>query len=447
MNLLARLARPGLGRTIINAVLGSAGLRMAGMGLGFLVGVQLARGLGAEGYGIYGVAMSVLTVLMVPAEFGMPQLLIREVGAAQVNEDWGRMHGVTRWASRAAWLSSAVISVAVLGWIIATDRAFEMPLTLTLLAGLSMVPLAVLGRQKGAAVLGLQHIVKGQLPDSVVRPAVFSLLLLIAHLFALRLSPALAMLLGTLSAAVAFVVVVAMYKRLLPTAVHHAAPISDSRRWWASAMPMALTEGMRSLQGNLATLVMGAMAPAAAVGVFRVAVSVSIAISLPVSLFTMIGSPLIARLHAQGDAARLQRLLGWLALGMTAGSILLALPFIIAGGALMARVFGDEFGASTAPLLILCAGGIVYSMLGPAVVVLNMSGYERKVSRAFGISVATLIIVMVPLVHFHGAIGAAAATALAMVLGNILMWWDARRLLALDSSVFSLMNARRGGDE
>lgn len=438
MSLLARLARPGLGRTIISAAVGSAGLRMLGMGLGFLVGVQLARGLGAEGYGIYGVAMSVLAVLMVPAEFGMPQLLIREVGAAQVNENWGRLRGVMRWASRAAWLSSAVISLGVLAWVMATDRGLEAPLTLALLAGLALVPLAVLGRQKGAALLGLQHIVKGQMPDAVVRPAVFSLLLLLAHLSTLRLSPALAMLLGTLSAAVAFVVVVMMYRRLLPIAVSESAPESDARRWWASALPMALTEGMRSLQGNIATLVMGVMAPAAAVGVFRVALSVSIAIALPVSLFTLVGSPLIARLHAQDDHERLQRLLGWLAIGMTMGSVLLILPFLIAGEPLMVMVFGEEFRGSISPLLILCAGGILYSILGPAVALLNMTGHERRVSRAFAISVAALLLLMIPLVHLWGAEGAAAANAFAMAFGNVLMWRDARRLLALDSSVFAL---------
>lgn len=441
--MLASLLRPGLGRTIINAAVGSAGLRLAGMGLAFLVGVQLARGLGAEGYGVYGVAMSILAVLMVPAELGMPQLLIREVGAAQVAGDWGRMRGVMRWASRAAWLTSMVILLAVLAWAFASDRHLQMPLTLTLLAGCCLVPLTALGRQKGAALLALQQIVKGQIPDAVVRPAVFSLLLLLAHLAAVRPSPALAMGFGTLSAGVAFIVVVAMYHKHLPAPVLDAAPSGDARRWWASALPMALTEGMRSLQGNIAVLVMGMLAPAAAVGVFRVAVSVSVVIALPVSLFTLVGSPLVARLHAQGDVLRMQRLIGWLALGMTTGSILLALPFFLAGEPLMALVFGEEFRASNSPLLILCVGGVLYSLLGPAVVVLNMTGHERRVTRAFMVSVAALLLLATPLVYFHGATGAAFASALAMVVGNLIMWKDARRLLSLDSSTFSLLRRRK----
>lgn len=54
------LAQDGLGPLLVKAFLGSAGLRIAGMGFGFLVGVQLARGLGADGYGVYGLAMSIV---------------------------------------------------------------------------------------------------------------------------------------------------------------------------------------------------------------------------------------------------------------------------------------------------------------------------------------------------------------------------------------------------
>ena len=53
----AYLSDQGLSPTLLRALLGSAGIRTVGMGLSFLVGVQLARALGVEGYGIYGLAM------------------------------------------------------------------------------------------------------------------------------------------------------------------------------------------------------------------------------------------------------------------------------------------------------------------------------------------------------------------------------------------------------
>jgi hypothetical protein len=44
--------RESLGRKLIDATVGSAGVRLAGIAVTFLIGVQLARYLGPAGYGI-----------------------------------------------------------------------------------------------------------------------------------------------------------------------------------------------------------------------------------------------------------------------------------------------------------------------------------------------------------------------------------------------------------
>ena len=124
----------------------------------------------------------------------------------------------------------------------------------------------------------------------------------------------------------------------------------------------------------------------------------------------------------------------------------MTLPFLVSGEALLGMIFGAEFSASREPLLILCLGGAIVSALGPAVVLLNMTGHERRVTRAFTISVLALVLSAFPLIYlFHGN-GAAAATALGMVLGSVLMRRDASRLLDLDSSIlaFFATEARHG---
>ena len=432
--LVPRLAR---------ALFGVAGLRLIGMALSFLVGVQLARGLGAAGYGIYGVAMSAIALLIIPAEFGMPQLLVREIAASEVVGNWGRMRGVVRWANHAAWLLSLAVATGLALWILLTDPGLQMSISKTLICGVFLVPAVTLGRQRGAALLGLHHIIKGQVPDAIIRPSAFSLMLLAAHLLLGKITPVLAMALGALSAALALAVVHEMFRRRWPLTARVAPVETDSRRWWASAVPMALTEGMRGLQGNVATLVMGALATAAATGVFRVASSISVVVGIPVSLFILVGSPTISKLHAEGNREGLQQLIGWLSVGMTAGSILLAVPFFAMGQPLLHYLFGAEFELSNAPLLVLCAGSIAYSIFGPAIILLNMTGHERRVTRSFFISLFFLLLLILPLVRLYGAMGAAVASALAMVLGNAMMWIDAKRYLSVDTSILYLLVQRK----
>jgi O-antigen/teichoic acid export membrane protein len=432
------LAGPGLGPLLIKATFGSAGLRIIGMFFGFLVGVQLARGLGVEGYGIYGLAMSIIALLSVPAEFGLPQLLTREVAAAQVEKDWGRLSGILKWSTQTVLLISAAITVVVVGWLAATGQDLNSSLTMTMLTGLVMVPLVGIGNLYSAALRGLQHIVKGQI-NILLRPASYSLLLFFIPLLITPLNPALAMGLGAASTAIALLVATIMLRRNLPHEVHIAPSIIQSRTWWASALPMALTEGMRVLQGHLAILLMGIIATVSMVGIFRVASSIALLVALPVTLFNVVIAPIIARLHAQGDHARLQRILTWTALAMTSSTFALTLPFMLAGDSLLSIFFGEEFRAANVPLLVLCVSAVINGLFGTNAALLNMTGHQARVTRASGISLALLACVSAPLIALQGALGAAIGIAFSMLAWNLLMWHDAERLLLLDTSLVSFL--------
>lgn len=440
------LSGPGLGPVLVKAVIGSAGLRVAGMGFAFLVGVQLARGLGAEGYGVYGLAMSIIALLTVPTEFGLPQLLTREVAAAQATADWGRLRGVLRWASRAVLLTSLAVGIVVVVWLLASGKGTRSPLGMTLLAGLVMVPLVACGNLNGAALRGLQHIVKGQLADALIRPLLFSLLLFVVPSLLLPLNPPLAMGLGVTSAALALLVSVWMLRREMPEAVSIPDVQIDARHWWSSALPMALTEGMRVLQAHVSILLLGVMSTVAMVGLYRVASSVALLVAVPITLLNVVSAPIISRLHAQGDRGRLQRMLAWIALGMSSSSALLATPFLIAGERVIGSVFGAEFSGSNPALLVLCAGVFMNGLFGANAALLNMTGHQRRVTRASLISLIMLALLSPVLIARFDILGAALAGTLALTAWNLLMWRDASRLLGLDTSFRPLLKNRNFRD-
>ena len=438
------LAGPGLGPTLVKAVSGSAGLRIAGMGFGFLVGVQLARGLGAEGYGIYGVAMSIIALLTVPTEFGLPQLLTREVAAAQVRQDWGRMRGILRWSARVSLLISAVIGIGVVAWLLLTGRGLASPLGMTLLAGVAMVPVVAQLSMRSAALRGLQQIVRGQVPDVLLRPMFYSLLLFLVPLWIMPLTPASAMALGVISAALALVLAVHLLRKALPAEARAANAIVDARNWWSSALPMAATEGMRLLQGHLLILLLGAIMSMADVGVFRVASSMMLLIGMPISLFNIVSMPIIARLHSRGEAKNLQRLLALTSAGMTLGALVLCLPFFLAGQLIFGRVFGLEFIASNFVLLILSFSVLVNAGFGTTANLLNMTGHQGDVTRATLVSLLCLAATAAPLVHYYGIQGAAIAQLVSTLVWSLYMWLVAKSRLSLDSSLWSLFSRQRG---
>lgn len=428
------LYRPGLRPLLIKAVIGSAGLRALGMGFTFLVGMQLARGLGAEGYGIYGLAMSLVAILGVPTQFGLPQLLIREVSASQARGQLGRIGGVLRWADRTVLATSSIIASAVVIWLMLFNKGPPSDLSRTILVALTLVPLIALGCVKGGALRGLQHIVKGQLPDAVIRPAVFSLLLFLAT-SVWTLNAAIAMALGAVSAAVALVIVAAMLRKELQA---FRAPIEmadNTGAWWSSAIPMALTEGMRVIQRQAAILLLGVMSTMTTVGVYRVASSVALLVAAPIALLNVVSAPIVSRLYAQGKKEQLQKLLAWTALGMFSSTLILTAPFLFAGEHILAILFGAEFAASSGMLLALCAGININGFFGANATLLNMTGHHGRVTRASAISLAMLAILLPASIRYMDGIGAAWAVSAAMTVWNIVMWRDAARLTGLDTSV------------
>lgn len=412
------------------------------MGFGFLIGIQLARSLGAAGYGVYGLALSMLSIAAIPAEFGLPQLVTREVAAAHQRQDRVLIGLLLRWAVRTLLcmaLPVLLIGAILLWWRSATIDVVLLP---TLATGALFVVLAPLGNVFGAGLRGLQHVVAGQMPEVLFRPAVYSVLLLMGTVFCSDgVSPALAMGLQVMSVGMSSACTYFYLRRYLPIEARTSnlkATNSQARQWLKSTWPLAMTEAMRIVHGNLATLALGALSTTVTVGVFRVGSSTSALLTMPISLFHVVLAPTIARLHAAGDSRRLEQLMGWSSAAMAGGVTVLCLPFVFFGGPLLAFMFGSDFHDANATILILALGSAIGCLFGPGATLLNMTGHERRVARSFAVSLIALCVLILPLGHYFQGPGTAVAVSLSFILWSAMMWWDARRLLDIDASVRSL---------
>lgn len=438
------LARDGLAPRLVKSVAGSAGVSMVGMAFTFLLGWQLARGLGAAGYGIYGVAMAVVSILGVPSQFGLPQLLTREVASANATADHSRLRGVIRWSTRIAIVSSLVIVLLVVGWTVYWGPGINSPLGGSLVVGALLVPLVALGSMAAAVLRGMLAVVLAQVPDSLVRPAVHSLLLAMMLIVGVALTPVTAMWAGVIGALVALVTSVALARRQLPSGLARVVPTELQREWFSAAFPMALTEGLRVVQGQAAILALGALVAMAEVGQFRVAASLMVVFTFPISIFNLVAAPHVSALAAKGDHDRLRRMLAHVALGMTVSVLILVSPFVIAGRWLIATVFGSEFGDSNPIVLVLALGVLANAAFGVGATALNMLGHPGQVTRASVWSVAALCLLLWPCIVTWGAVGAAAAVSAAMALWSFLLWRNTRRLTGMDIGAWASLQSVHG---
>jgi O-antigen/teichoic acid export membrane protein len=424
---------------LIRAIAGSGALQAVGVLLAFVVGVQLARGLGVEGYGYYGVAMAVIAIASVPCELASPKLVTREVSAASGREvpDLPRLFGVLRWADRITLLVALPAAVLLALGAYAFLARDTIALTAALVLGAPIIPLVALTKTRGAALQGLHAIVLGQAPFQVVRPLLFSLMLLGLFIGHRHASVADVMAINTVTALAGLLAAHFWLRDRLPR--ERPPRLSESgSTWFASAVPIALTESMRTLQAQMLIPLLGIFASAGEVGLFRVAVSISAIVAAPLALVTGVMSPMFARLVAEHDRAHLERLSLWSAQIMTGLVLALAVPMILLGPGLLGFLFGPDFTPAYPALVLLCIGQFINALFGCNSAVLVMSGHERRVTRAVALSVVGSVAALFVLVPELGIVGAACASIVSILIWNVLLWSDTRRLLGADTSILSM---------
>lgn len=423
---------------LARAFAGSAGLRIIGMGFSFLVGIQLARGLGVDGYGVYGLAMSIIALLTVPTEFGLPQLLTREIASDQIKNELRHARGMLWWATKISLLFAAAIGLIVVILLLFADELFKL-VGSTLLAGIVLIALVAMLSLRSAALRGAQKIVSGQIAEVAIRPALHSALLFFATVFLAVLTPEMAMWLGVLAAAGALWVADVQFRRLVPLSRKTIFETRTTRGWWRSALPMAMTEGMRVLQAHALIYFLGALVAIAQVGLYRMATSTLVMVAMPLSLFNIVSMPMIANLHSSGEYVQLQRLASWVSIGMTAGVVILALPFYIAGGWLLGHIYGYEFSAGSSVLQMLCFSAIINAMFGINAALLNMTGNQDCVTKASIFAFVTLASSAPFFINYYGIYGAALANLISVIVWNVLMWRDCRKMLGIDPAIWCVM--------
>lgn len=433
---------PSMRATLVS----SASLRLLGMGLGFLVGVQLARGLGAEGYGIYGTAMAIISIAAIVAEFGLPQLVTREVAVYSAQNDLARMPRLVSWAAfMVIKIASAILALAI-PLLYFLHQGQNQALVYTLIAGYLFIVFAPIGNIYAAALRGQQLMVAGQITDVVVRPLIYSALLLATSLAIPHwTTPVSAMGMQVVS----IILATAMAHALLVRAQRHGFTLDrpDQHRdragnWSSGAWPLALTELMRILHANLPILILATMLPADEVGVFRVAASTAAMLFFPMSVFHIVLSPIFARMYANGSIADLGKVAARAGLMMAICIGAMCLPFLIAGMDILRLVFGREYALANLPLLVIGLGTACSCLLGPGIIVLNMTGHEKQVMRSFAITLFVLLLFMPMLTWTLGGAGAALGIAMSALCWSFLMWRQVKSLLGIDISILASAPSR-----
>ena len=415
----------------------SLGIRISGLALTFVQAILTARLLGPAGYGTVAAVLSVVQVLAMIGIFGLGSLAVREIPAGQADDRGGRVAGFLR-LSLLLTLSISCILAALAGFaVIPAMGSASADGQVLAFAAVLVIPLALLGLFRGWAQ-GFGRIGNAQIPAEVLRPAIMVAAMLGALGAGLAFSERDYLLVTVGSAIIAMLVSLAMLWRSdlreLPSH-QQSADLQDTVK---AALPFVGLGIAATLQGEINTLLLAALATPEETGLFQPIARIAPLLVLPVQAAGMRYAPRIAELWRKGERERIVAITRTFTWTTTLLTLLLGLAIALAGPWLL-LAFGEEF-VDAAPLLwIIAAAQLFNAACGPVGMILTMTDHARLAlsGNAAGLAVNGLLGWL--LIPDWGILGAALGMAAGIVTWNLAMLVAAARTAGIKTSILELM--------
>lgn len=429
----------------ITDALGSFSLKVVSTVLGFLVIMLLARNLGADGFGTYAYVLAIVSLVAIPAQLGLPVLVVRETAKAQVESDWGKMKGLWKWSALLVLLISLIFTLVVFVLVNTYPEIISAKPDNTIYLGLMLVPLIAYGNLIGAAIRGLRRVMLGLMPEFVVRQTALLFLLSGYILFnrgQLNSEKSLAM--YSIASVIAVLFGLILLKYIRPVQLNSSVKSRyEQKKWFSSVLPLAMISGMQMINQNTDIILLGYFCSKEVVGVYKVVLTGAATVAFGLQAVTLSVAPKFARLYAQGEREKLQSLVTQSARIVLCLSLPLVLLLVFFGEWILEVFFGDDYTSGGMALAILAIGQLINAFVGSVGILLSMTGHERDTATGVAVAAIVNIIFNLVLIPYYGMEGAAFSTALSVVVWNLILWRLVHKRLQLESMAFVLLWKKR----
>lgn len=380
---------------------------------GFVITFTIGRNFGPLANGQYALVTQTGLFLSLLAVGGMDQAIVRNFPAALVHRVSIHWRSLAR-ALGYSTVGSLILAVALLLW---GEGLFHwlfgphLPADAVVLTSLILISRAV-GRACAAVLRSQDAHISAQVIETLAIPLAVSTMIalqLIQDVVAVLWATAI---IGLLVAGLGLIKALS-YAGSATTAID-----VPMRRLFSTSLPLWLTSLSLYLADWYGLAVAAQTLGVYEAGLFRVAYQIGSALAfVSMGLFAVFAARISAAL-VLGDKRRVARLSRSAAL---LASALLLLPAIALGifAEPLLGLIGPEFRQASTILVIVLVGQYINVVIGPAGLILAMSGYERF-NLAISASVTGALLLIAPLAAtYFGLLGLGVAMAVIPVLGNI----------------------------
>ncbi|MEM1289121.1 MAG: lipopolysaccharide biosynthesis protein [Pseudomonadota bacterium] len=422
------------------------GVRVLAAIIAYATQVVLARMLGAYDYGIYAIIWVWVIVISVFAGLGFPTGLLRFIPELLETNRLPELRAVMVLGSAVNVGFCTLLAAGGVAFILLfpqfIDNAFVIPLVL---AATCLPIMTLVDNQDGVAqAFDWPDLVT--LPPFLVRPIVILFAFVAMTLAGVEATASTAMLatvFGVYLVSFAQLIILTrrVRKRIGP------GPMEGSvSPWVKAAFPMLLVEGFFLLIINTDVMVAGWFIPPDQVAVYYAAAKTLALVHFVSFAIRVATMHKIAKYHAGGNKEALARTvadaLNWtfwptVALAVLLGSV----------GSLILSIFGEGFEAGLPFLLVLLFGVIIRSTVGPAESMLTMGDAQKTAAWIYALVFVANVCLNIVLIPTIGLIGAAIATAIAMLLETVLLFVMVKKRHGIVSFIGAIKHLQAAADD
>lgn len=402
-------------RILLHGSVASLALRASGMVLRLLVGVMLARLLGASGYGIYAYAVTWLAVLTMPTTLGLDQVLLRYIAAYRETQSWPSLKGLLRFTILLGLFAATIVSLISI-MIVAMLPRIEWNLRTTMWMTLALLPIVVLAQLRQNSLRGFDHPVIAQLPENIVYPGFLLLFIGVVSIVTdMSLTVIHVALANAVSWIVAFAVGTLLLVRKVPSQVRVSVGIYERATWLRMTPPLIFVAMAYHVMSRADVLILGALGTTRDVGIYLVANRGAELMLFMYDAVTLSGASLFSSIYATGNMKELQQFTNLVTKSIFWISLPIYFLFILATPWFLG-LFGEEFVQGAGLMRFLLTTFFLSSLAGFVNIMLYMAGHQRDVAVVTGIAASINIALSFGLIPWLGMLGAAIASGTSVVL-------------------------------
>ena len=410
-------------------------IRVASAACIYFSQIVFARWMGSFEFGVYVYVWTWVILLGALVDLGIAPVAQRFIPQYTQQKAFDLLRGYvsgSRWLVLASASGAALIAAIAIRSAEAWMNPHEIVPLYLACATLPAIALSAvfdaIARSHNWAVLGL-------LPPFVLRPLILIALLPAAQRFGFPADATTAMTIAAVASWTATAVQAFCLRWRLARAVSVGVKKYELKSWFQAAFPILVVGGFYNLLSYVDVLVLQLFRSPEEVGHYYAAAKT---LALVAFVYFSVAAAVAHRFseyHAAGDRIRLAEFVA-ASIRWTFWPSLAALVVMLALGRPFLWLFGPGFVDAYPLMFVMAVGLLARSAIGPGERLLSMLGEQRACAAVYASAFAINLVLCLILIPRHGALGAAIATATALVGESALLFVVAKYRLGIHAFIW-----------